>query len=337
MRHGVAVAVRGREQARNRVLHAAALLGLLALADIDDRADQPRHAALRTGEGRFVVDRVALAGVGQRDGRFVDLRAGLGPKALVCGMHALGNLGRMRIELMHRAADDRGARAHEEALPRLVHAEVIAVAALEEHRIGQRLDQLLGLSLRFDELGLAAAQILGDLACDAVCALGRGGERPDQSGKQHADGEPAGERKPRHQRVAARAQRLARRAELEVPFSSPYGEGDRGTQQVRCERAATAVVDEFALIGDAQPELRVRMARDDIADRLAGAEGDARHALEELAPRLETVDRSRTPVHREAQAHAALAVRGKRQRAARDDRAAIARALDRLTAHRVGR
>ncbi len=166
--------VRARQQARNGILHRLALFRLLALGDIDDGADQAGDAALRTGEGCLVVNRVALRALRQRDGRFIRLRARFGPQALVGAVHALGDFGRVRIELVHRTPDDRGARPLEEGFPRPVDAEVAAVDALEEHRIGQRFDQQLGLPLRLGELGLALAQVFGDFPGDAVRAMRRG-------------------------------------------------------------------------------------------------------------------------------------------------------------------
>ena len=51
--------------------------------------------------------------------------------------------GRVRIEVAHDAPEDLGARDAEEVLPRAVHAQIAAVARLEENRRRQGLDELL--------------------------------------------------------------------------------------------------------------------------------------------------------------------------------------------------
>ncbi len=251
-------------------------------------------------------------------------------------MHAHRDFRGVRIELVHRAADDRCARALEKRLPRLVDAEVLAVAALEEHRVGQRLEQVLGLALRFAQFRLAASQVLGDLARDAVSALARGGKRADQAGEQHADRKAAAQHEPRHDRVARRAKCLQRRAELQVPSAPADLERGVRAERIGFDRAACAVVEAFARVRDAQPQLLQRVARHDVANRVARAERDADDAVEALAARLRTLESPGAPVDREAQADATLIGQRERDRAARHDGAGIARALNREAPHRVG-
>ena len=194
-----------------------------------------------------------MRAVREREGRFIRLRSRFGPQALVGGMHPLRDFGRMRIELVHRAPDDRGPRPLEERFPCLVDAEVAPVDALEEHRIGQRFDEQLGLPLCLGELGLALAEVFGDFPGDAVRAMRRGGQRADQPGEQHADGEAAGEGHPRHQGVACGAETLERRTELELPGAPADRQRSRDLERVRCRRQRGALVEQLA--GIEHPQL----------------------------------------------------------------------------------
>ncbi len=126
-----------------------ARLGLLARRDVDDRADQPGDLAAAVGESRLVVDRVARAAVARGDRGLVALAAGLAPELAVHLEVLLRDRRALRIEVLDLLAEEARARQAEELLPGLVHAEVLAVAALEEHRHRQRLHELQhGIDLR---------------------------------------------------------------------------------------------------------------------------------------------------------------------------------------------
>jgi hypothetical protein len=86
---------------------------------------------------------VAHPPVARGDRDFVALAAPLAPELLVHGQVALGDRGILGIEVDNARADDGRARHAEELFPRLVDADVLAVAALEENRNRQDLDQVL--------------------------------------------------------------------------------------------------------------------------------------------------------------------------------------------------
>src|SRR5260370_8764796 len=71
----LAEAFRFRQRPRDGMLHRLALLGLLALGDVDDGADEPRDAAVGTGKGGLVLDGIPLPATGPGTGGFLGLDA----------------------------------------------------------------------------------------------------------------------------------------------------------------------------------------------------------------------------------------------------------------------
>ena len=129
-----------------------ARLGLLARRDVDDRAQQPGDLAAAVGESRLVVDRVAQAAVARGDRGLVALAAGIAPQLAVHLEVHFGDRRVLRIQVLDLLAEEARARYAEELLPGPVDPEIPAVAALDEHRHGQRLDQL---QRRIDRSGAA--------------------------------------------------------------------------------------------------------------------------------------------------------------------------------------
>src|SRR5438105_1208527 len=111
-------------------------LRLLAAGDVDNRAHQAGDVAAAVRESRLVVDRVAHAAVARGDRGLVALAAGPAPELAVHLEVLLRNRRALRIEVLDELAEEARARQAEELLPGLVDAEVLAVAALEEHRHG---------------------------------------------------------------------------------------------------------------------------------------------------------------------------------------------------------
>src|SRR5437588_5873067 len=109
---------------------------LLAAGDVDNRAHQAGDFAAAIRESRLVVDRVAHAAVARGDRGLVALAAGLAPELAVHLEVLLRDRRALRIKVLDQLAEEARARQAEELLPSLVDAEVLAVAALEEHRHG---------------------------------------------------------------------------------------------------------------------------------------------------------------------------------------------------------
>src|SRR3989454_11999959 len=148
-----------------------ARLGLLARRDVDDRAQQPGDLAAAVGESRLVVDRVAQAAVARGDRGLVALAAGLAPQLAVHLEVPLRDRRALRIEVLDQLAEEASARYAEELLPGLVDAEILAVAALEEHRYRQRLDQLQRGIDRSGAAGSGSSDC--GFACLGFCHLSR--------------------------------------------------------------------------------------------------------------------------------------------------------------------
>src|SRR5215831_5736857 len=98
-RHGFGGGVGLREDARDPVLDRLALLGALAVGDVDDRADQPGDLSVGVGEGRLVVERMPRAPVGDLHLEFVAAGARVVPEVVVCRLVLRGDLWRAGKEL----------------------------------------------------------------------------------------------------------------------------------------------------------------------------------------------------------------------------------------------
>src|SRR5439155_684178 len=151
--------------------NAISYLGLLARRDVDDRAHQPGDLAAAVGESRLVVDRVAQAAVARGDRGLVALAAGIAPQLAVHLEVLFGDRRVLRIQVLDLLAEEAGARYAEELLPGLVDPEIPAVAALDEHRHGQRLDQLQRGIDRSGAAGFGSSDC--GFGCPGFCHLSR--------------------------------------------------------------------------------------------------------------------------------------------------------------------
>ncbi len=141
-RHGGAERFRVGEQPRYPVLDRLALLGVLALGDVDDGPDEPGDVAVVARERRLVVERVADAAVVDRDRKLVAARARIAPQILVRGVMLCRDLRGLGKQVLNGLADEGFARDAEVGFPGLVRPEVPSVPRFEVDRDGQSLDQL---------------------------------------------------------------------------------------------------------------------------------------------------------------------------------------------------
>src|SRR5687768_11482170 len=119
------------EHPGNRVLHRLAALGLLALADVYDGADQAGERAVAARVGRLVIQHVAPHADGCLNDRLVGLAAWPLPQRLVERVQAFRNRLVSRIQIGNRLPDELAAGDAEETLPRLVDAAVTPIGAFE--------------------------------------------------------------------------------------------------------------------------------------------------------------------------------------------------------------
>jgi len=126
-----------------------ALLGALALRDVDDGPDQPGDLAVSAGERGFIVERVADAAVAHGHLQLVAARARIAPQLLVHRAVLRRDFRRLRKQFLDGFADEGLAPDSEVGLPGLVGSQMSPVPRLEEDGNGQDLDQVLRNAQRF--------------------------------------------------------------------------------------------------------------------------------------------------------------------------------------------
>jgi hypothetical protein len=164
-RHDVAQVFGFRKHARDRVLHRQTSFDSLAVADIDDRADQSRNPAARADTGRLADDRIVPRTVDGGNHVLVHLEARSLPQCFVRRIESSRDRAFARPQLCRRLADDRTALQAKERFPRAVHHAVAAIGALEIDGLRQRFEHHAGNASR-----LARDQVLnqpGKRRCDA--------------------------------------------------------------------------------------------------------------------------------------------------------------------------
>src|ERR1051325_1296103 len=134
-------------------------LGSGARRDVDYGADEPGDLTLRVAVGRLVVDRVAQAPVARAHADLVALRPTARIELAVHGGVLLGDRRVAGIEVGDVLADETLCGNAEELLPGAVDAEIAAVAALEEHRHREGIDEPEGRVERCCRLLLPACPL----------------------------------------------------------------------------------------------------------------------------------------------------------------------------------
>ena len=145
-------------------------LGLLAVGDVDDDAEQAMYRAVELGQGRLAINRVMACAVARMHHRLVGLDAGTGQQLLVLGCMQGSILGAEQV--VQRAADELLARREEEQLEGAVHAQVATGGILHVHRQRDGLDQFLNHVQLFGELGLHLLAV-GNVGADGDVLFGQ--------------------------------------------------------------------------------------------------------------------------------------------------------------------
>src|SRR5262245_6506176 len=86
---------------------AVSLGGLIAFSDVDDGADQARDTTVGAGECGLVVNRVTAPRTRSFDGRLEYLSSGTAPQQLIHRVPLIRHFRVVRIEIVHRFADER--------------------------------------------------------------------------------------------------------------------------------------------------------------------------------------------------------------------------------------
>jgi hypothetical protein len=293
-----------------------------------------------------MVLRVLAPGITDR--RLVGLAARAREQVEVLLVVSPGELGRVRIQLEHRFADELLPRDAEKALPGAVDAQIAPVRALEEDRLRHGLDQLLdeGELLAQAFRGAHAARVLGELQR----ALPRAHLREDDPEQQRA-GHQAAEQHDLRQLAAEPRGRRGGRAELEAPTAARHVQGGRAAQSaaaalrvrplaaIHLDRAARRRAGfQVAEVPDDELEVRADLRAEMAVDQPVDADGRSEHAHERLPALGDGAGGHAAPVKRHAQrdGQALLRIGGEAKRLGGRDLAAVARVLERRTPRRLG-